>query len=442
MKQQFAPLERAQWPKTKLPEDWNDEYVKRILFNFRKAYAEVFGDAHTNFKRWDQAQEGLFSLLMDKLELLGVHCPPWTNEDLRSRLMLEGVSQAEMQPHLRLWRAVFTDATETFWRQSPYRYWKKGNTHTDITGGTGLGKSTEAGTILIVTHYMMTGEHLPPDQLLDHFGTHIADRIDKLPRIRTGSTYVDDDETEIAGEGAMTLQKSARNTAGQLRFSKKSLVRIAPEIEAHSTTQGRLEAWMVDDPIAYIDGIEVREPWWEYPPFLLEQLEEQGRLTLHCPKCKYPWRWQRCQCGWYPWTLNMFWIGMNPVGLVGIEWMPPEHYAKYGPWKAESNKRIQEAQTGDSNFYARIAVRACQDPTFQKWFSRKKAKYNATEVETGLKLSKLPMLSGEQLGSIASFMHAAFSAWDEFGEPLFKEMGIEPTVQMRLIAKRFKPDGA
>ena len=214
------------WPTSRLPPSW-DENRDALVANLARAYAEVDADSKKNFNHWHRAQLALVQALEAQLGQLGVHGPPWaTIHLLRGRLELPGMSEEPLE-HLRLWRAMFTDASDLFWSHWPYRDMHGGNTHLDISGGTGLGKSSEGGAIVVEVGNALGGG-VPPQDLLKHMGIHASDKADKLPLLSAGDVFQDDDETEVAGEGAATTQKAERNTAGMLRFSQISKIRIAP----------------------------------------------------------------------------------------------------------------------------------------------------------------------------------------------------------------------
>src|ERR1051325_5604580 len=199
-----------------------------------------------------------------------------------------------------------------------------------------------------------------------------------------------------------------------LRFSQISKIRIAPELEWTGTTQGRLEALQAQTPLQLLDGAVLdAAAWWQLGRERRRQLKAEGRLVLGCAACRRPWS-GRCPCGWHPWTLNLFWVGGFPVGLVGIPWMTAEHYAVYAPWKAENTPRVLRAEFGDVTLRARPLVKLLGAPRpVRRLVRRDKPKVVHFKRVISSYLGVMQTIS--QKDDLARFAEDTLYDWDYFG---------------------------
>jgi len=366
-----------------LPPDFGAERDE-LVFNLGVGYSASLRQPMANFRIWKASQDALVSAIRTRYAALGLEAAPWQEAALWARIDLPAPA-VDADAHLRLLRALLTDFTEPFWRQFEYRLAHGGNVHLHAVGPTGLGKSS---CLITIGDTVKTAG---PGPLAGHLAFDPTELPDRLRDKERGDFVLLDENLAVSGEGSRTIQQMVGNLEDTLRASQRHLFTASPTLDETGTTQAQLEALL-----------------------------------------------------WNPrdaWTLCLVWIRGVPHGVVGIKWAPAHLYAEYAPWKAANVERTLQAQFNDPSFYARLALRACEDATFQAWFARKKAKYSVNDFDTGLKLAKLPMLSGEQRSSLAGFMHAALTSWDDFGAALMQSMKLEVPPSMKLIAKRCRADG-
>lgn len=289
---------------------------------------------------------------------------------------------------------------------------------------------------------MDTTRPFPADAVLARMGLNAADKADKLPRLRPGDTYQDDDELEAVGEGALTARKNDRNTSATLRYARLHFIRIAPDTEAVATDQGHLKAQMVNAPRQYVDGRELTVETW----FERDRLDDTvlDRIEYRCRECHKPWKGDYCACGWRPWTLYMFYISGMPMGLVGIYWCKADKFRKYDPWKKDNTMRTLNQQFSDSNLLARVLVKTCSDPFVERYIIRLKKSPMLKHFQAAIRFSGVQSLSGEMTKALADLAYDVFFAWDfwgstdkETGKTEFElRFGLAPIPAMANIAKK------
>jgi hypothetical protein len=413
-------------PRSLLPPDYGGgEQREALLINMAAAYEGVKGDSLRNFRHWHRAQASVVGAIREAMDGLDVEAPPWAETHLWSRIELPGAAVDHLA-HQRLLRAMLTDATSTFWSQFAARYLRDGNTHLDISGGTGLGKSS------IGIRIMHTVKPFAAEALLGRIGLDPQDKAEKLPHLVRGDAYQDDDEIEAAGTGALTAAKNDRNTAAMLRASGVSLLRISPDIEATGTTQGRLEVLKAAYPRVYHDDREVDETgFWGLVGSTLP-----SSFEFRCRRCRLPWAGDQCACGWEAWSLCLFWVGTIPVGLVGVTWMPAGHHAVYSPWKKSATQRTLRQQFTDPSLIVRLVAKACEEDAFVQYLTKAKAKPKLVDFMRALRFFPPQTMDGETRKDVAAFMHDFFYAWENLSHLITKRWGITPNPGMQAIAKK------
>ena len=367
---------------TRAPDRLGPDYGRgreNLLDDLGAAYGSVLGNVMLNYLAWKDAQRRVVDAIFDNLDRLGFHAPPLMMAALRAELELQAPAK-DPDAHLANLRSFLTNGYDLFWGQFAYRSHYGGNVHVAYGGETGMGKSSCAGAVADLL------KPIDPERLVDHFMLYASEFPDKLANLEAGDTLVQDEDLENAGDGSATLEKAAQNTAETLRKAKIHLARIKPENKPRATDQCflRVRMWNPED----------------------------------------------------RWGLFQLYVGEQPLAIVSLPWMKPEHYAKYEPWKDANVERTKQSTFQDPAFMGRLVASYCEHPGFVDYLVLGSEKPKLKDFQAAITLYPTRMVSTTTKKEAADYMEKLFFGWDRLKANFERDFRMAATPGMAKIAER------
>lgn len=356
-----APQREAVWGGHLLPPDL-EHGRSELLTHLGAAYHTVMDERVKNWGLWETTRHRITASLKQRYVDAGFTAPPFDWDSLWARIDLPHPSRDPVS-HVGLVRALMTDYQARLLEHVEYRMANDGNVHLEVTGPTGMGKSSCA--IALADHV----KPMEPARLLEHLSIDLSELPRKLRDKRPGETVVQDEYLQVAGEGSGTVRNLFANLEDTLRASQVNLFALSPRHQDHGTMQAALE------------------------------------LILWHPA-------KKC-------SLFLVWLHGVPHGVVVLPWMRKELYEVYKPWKDANVERTMRGQFQDNAYLARMAVQAFQDERLVKYLDAATNKPSRKDFKSAVEFFLPQMMSGSQVDRLAAFMHDICYAFDRV-EPEFE----------------------
>ncbi|MEA3200919.1 MAG: hypothetical protein QOE90_2347 [Thermoplasmata archaeon] len=252
--------------------------------------------------------------------------------------------------HIALVRALNTDYGARFSEHVQYRLLTDGNVHVEITGPTGLGKSSCA---IALADWIWP---IRPGELLRHVNFDMDELTDKLPRLDRGESVIQDEVLELTGEGAATARSKLNNVEDTIRKRGVNLITCSPREHDFATMQIELEALA----------------------------------------------WNRVD----KWTLFLAHVAGKPTGLVPIPWCRAELWNEYEPFKAANLERSLSGAFQDRKWLTRKAMRFFGDENLVDYLDSmpKGRQFTRTDFDRAIGAFRGDAMASAQRQKVASMM--------------------------------------
>lgn len=351
----------------------------RMLGLLCGAYASILQSKMHNFGLWSALRADVFGSIRTRYREAGLTAAPWNLDALWARVDLR-LPSSQPNEHVALVEALLTIKQERFAEHIIYRLATDGNVHIEITGPTGMGKSSCA---IALADWIKT---ILPESLLDHLSFDLSELPTKLSRIDKGAAVIQDEYVATAGEGSRTFLALFANLEDTLRKSQKNLLVLSPRQHDHATMQAKLE------------------------------------LIL----------WNREQ----QFSVFILWLEDHPHGVIALPWAPPDLWDAYGPWKEANVERSVAGHFKDNKYLAKTILRAFEDQRFVDFLVNGVNKPKKTDFQTALEFFLPQMLSGAQSERIVGFMYQLCYNWDRLGEKFEAWFGEKPNKGLETVANK------
>jgi len=356
--------------------DWGEDREQAVTA-LAAAYAKVQNERLDNFQFWNRATRVVIDAIQARCTARGLTAPPWDLDALWARVD-RPMAAADPGEHVALVAALLTDYQARFQEHIRYRLQNAGNVHLEITGPTGMGKSSIA---ISIADWIKTIE---PSRLVDCLVFDPSELPRKLSRLGPWDTAILDEYLQVAGEGARTLQAHFENVEDTLRASQINLIRLSPRRHEGATMQATLEV----------------------------VLENRDRGFSVC----------------------LVWLQGHPHGLVAIPWAPQHLWDRYCPWKADNVARSVSGQFKDNAFLAKLAVQVCADQAFVDYMTEATNKPKKFDFVAGLEFFLPQMLALGQVEKLASFLYTVCYNYQRLGSRFEQWFGVKPNPGLEAVA--------
>ncbi|MEA3200982.1 MAG: hypothetical protein QOE90_2410 [Thermoplasmata archaeon] len=371
------PTPRRPWTgRALLGRNWeaNREYATQIL---SAAYNQIADKPAENWALWQGVRRKLTAVLTERWRASGLRTARMYHDALMSRVAPLEPSRKPGE-HVALVHALLTDYNDPFAEHCEYRHDNDGNVHLEITGHTGMAKSSCA---ISIADWLSPIE---PARLRDHVNFDLSELHKRLKGKRARETVIQDEYLALSGEGARTDQARFANLEDTLRASGVNLFVLSPRRQDHATMQARLEALA----------------------------------------------WNRAQ----RWTGFLVWVEDTPLGMLSVPWCRPELWAEYKAFKAANTDRTLSGAFRDERHIARTGLQVLDDERVIRYLTQIVAKPKKATIEEALTHFCPMMLSATQKGQVADFIWFAATELNRFGAEFEWFFGLPPNDGLRAVA--------
>jgi hypothetical protein len=336
-----------------------------------------------NYALWVRAIKMAETTVKQWFQAVGLEAPPF-HEDSFARRIAPLTPVADHAKHVALVNAVMTDYSARFAEQFAYRLRTSANVHLEITGPTGMAKSSCAISIADWC------KRIEPGTLLRHMNFDLPELADRFADKEPGDSVIQDEFLEQTGEGAVNAQKMFMNVEDTLRASQIHFIVCSPRKREHATMQATLEA------VA----------------------------------------WNRRA----KWTAFLVWMNGEPHGLLPVPWCRADLWAEYSAFKARNVDRTKNAAFRDRQHTARTAMRLFED----EWIldhlinvvtSKKKKR---ADFEEAIELYRGDMMTTAQRTRIAGFMFNAARGFHRIEATFEARFGVPINDGLRAVAEAMR----
>lgn len=316
----------------------------------------------------------------------GLEIAPLNWDALRRRISPDDTRHPA--DHIAIIRALYTDYGRTFSEHIQYRLLSDGNVHIEITGPTGLGKSSCAISIADWIWPIQAGE------LLRHVNFDLDELTDKLPKLSRGQSVIQDEVLELTGEGAATARAKLKNVEDTIRKRGVNLITCSPREHDFATMQIELEA------VA----------------------------------------WNRTA----KWSLFLAWVQGKPMGVVPIPWCRSELWSEYDAFKEANLERSLSGAFQDRKWLTRKCLKFFADENLVDYLDSmpKGRQFTRSDFDRAIGAFRGDSMATVQRQKVAAMMFEMVVAYKRNAHKFEKWWGVQPNAGLARLARRqSKPAG-
>lgn len=328
--------------------------AEKAVLELGAVYWQLSQESAENFMGWKVVVKKWAQAVVDLHRKEGFVTAPLYHDALLARL--EPVFPAsDPSAHIDVVRALLTDYSQPTERHILVRQAWGGNVVFEITGPTGMGKSS------LAIYIANAGSAIDAARINEYLVFDLSELPSKLATKKPGETVVIDEYVRQSGDGSRTALQMIANLEDQIRASQVNLLWLSPQKQDHSTSQAEFEV-----------------VFWN-----------RERQETRC----------------------LVWCQGRPRGYVTIPWAPPELWAAYQPWKTEKVQRALSGQFRETTAMARIAMHLFAMPEYVQYML-KFNKPKKSDFEESIDFFYAVSLPSRQVGRLASFMHKICYSYD------------------------------
>jgi len=369
---------RRAWPgRSLLGNSWeaNRDYVTRIL---SAAYNQIAEDPAQNWVLWQAVRAKLSKVLTERWRASGLRTARMYRDALMARAVPPEPSRAPGE-HVALVRALLTDYNDAFVEHCEYRQETDGNLHFEVTGHTGMAKSSCA---ISIADWLSP---IDPARVKEYVNFDLSELHKRLKDKKPRETVIQDEYLALTGEGARTDAARFANLEDTLRASQVNLFVLSPRRQDHATMQARLEALF----------------------------------------------WNRAQ----RWTAFLVWVEDTPLGMLSVPWCRPELWTEYQAFKKANTARTLSGAFRDERHIARTGLQVLEDERVIRYLTEIVPKPKKATVEEALTHFCPMMLSAAQKAQVVEFIWFAAAELTRFGPEFEWFFGLPPTPGLRAVSE-------
>lgn len=310
----------------------------------------------------------------------GLEMAPLNQDAFLSRLRPDDGKQGG--DHIAMVRAITTDYSARFSQHIQYRLLTDGNVHIEITGPTGLGKSSCA---ISIADWIWP---IQPGELLRHVNFDLDELTEKLPVLQRGQSVIQDEVLELTGEGAATARAKLKNVEDTIRKRGVNLITCSPREHDFATMQIELEA-----------------------------------------------------VAWNPhakWSLFLAHVGGKPMGLVPIPWCRAELWAEYDAFKEANLERSLSGAFQDRKWLTRKCMKFFADENLVDYLDSmpKGRQFTRSDFDRAIGAFRGDAMASVQRQKVAAMMFEMVTAYKRNAHKFEKWWGVRPNAGLDRLARR------
>lgn len=345
------------------------------------AYDSGFGkEPAVNYVARSKIVDNMVGYFFQRLNDAGLDMAPLHSDALLARMTPD--DKTTVGEHVGLMRALLTDYGPRLSQHIKYRLLTDGNVHIEITGPTGLGKSSCA---ISIADWIWP---IRPDELLRHVNFDLDELTDKLPRLLRGQSVIQDEVLELTGEGSATARAKLKNVEDTIRKKGVNLITCSPREHDFATMQLELEALA----------------------------------------------WNRTA----KWTLFLAYVGGKPAGVVPIPWCRPELWAVYDEFKAGNVERSLSGAFQDRKWLTRKCMRFFADPDLVDYLDSmpKGRQFTRTDFDRAIGAFRGDAMASVQRQKVAAMMFEMVTSYKRNAHKFERWWGLRPNEGLAKLARR------
>lgn len=365
------------WPgQDLLGRSWeaNRDYATQLL---SAAYNQVADRPAENWALWQGVRRKLTAVVTERWRASGLKTARMYMDAFLTRVAPLEPSRRPGE-HVALVHALLTDYNAAFVEHCDYRHENDGNVHLEITGHTGMAKSSCA---IAIADWLSPIE---PARLREHVNFDLSELHKRLKGKQPRQTVIQDEYLALSGEGARTDQSRFANLEDTLRASQVNLFVLSPRRQDHATMQARLEA------VAW---------------------NRRAR-----------------------WTAFLVWAEDTPLGILSVPWCRPELWDEYKKFKAQNTDRTLSGAFRDERHIARTGLQVLEDERVIRYLTRIVAKPKKAQIDEAVTHFCPMMLTKAQKDQVVDFIWFAATELNRFGDEFSWFFGFQPNDGLRAVA--------